>query len=201
MGLAITPQDDWTQTQTDHYIEAQQDLSNITGHPQLHDVIKAINVSEQAPIGQLLIEGKCDELYVSDGEGSAFPYPNLVWLPVERATHTPICRALIGSATNVAPTTRIVAPRTGETVSGAHLAINATALGESTISTVSFALVGTSRTTVLRPAIHTRSGWTYVWDTRSVPNGNYSLRSLAYTTVDYGGVSGAITITVDNPTR
>jgi hypothetical protein len=201
MGIAITPQDDWTQTQTDHYIEAQQDLSNITGHPQSHDVIKAGNVSGKAPIGQLFIKGQCDELYVSDGEGSAFPFPNLVWLPVERAPHTPICHALIGSATNVALiTTRIEAPGNGETVSGSHLLIRATALGGSTISSVSFALVGASKSAILSPAIHSRFGWTYVWDTRSVPNGDYSLRSEAYTTATYVGVSAPITITVRNLT-
>lgn len=199
MGIAITPQDDWTQTQTDNYIAAQRDLSNITGHPQSHDAIKAVNVSEQAPIGQLLIKGQCDELLVSDGEGSAFPYPNLVWLPVERAPHTPICHALIGSATNVTPTTRVVAPSRGETVSGSRLLIRATAPGEPSISKVSFALVGASKSTVLRPATHTRAGWTYVWDTRSVPNGNYSLSSVAFTTAGYFGISVAITITVDNP--
>jgi hypothetical protein len=200
MGIAITPQDDWTQTQTDHYIHAQQELSNITGHPQSRDVIKAENVSAQAPIGQLLIEGQCHELYVSDGEGSAFPYPNLVWLPVERSPHAPICHALIGSATNVAPTTRIVAPSSGETLSGSHVLISAAALGRAEISSVSIACSGVAGSNFIRQATHTRSGWTYVWDTRSVPNGNYSLRSLAYTTAGYRDVSAPITITVRNLT-
>jgi hypothetical protein len=199
MGIAITPQDDWTQTQADHYIQAQQDLSNITGHPLSHDVIRAANPSAQAPIGQLFIKGQCKELYVSDGEGSAFPYPGLVWRPVERAPHTPICHALIGSATNASPTTHVIAPSPDETLSGSHVAVRATASGAGSISAVSFALVGTAKSVLLRPATLTRTGWTYVLDTRTEPNGHYTLRSVAYSTAGYIGVSSPITITIHNP--
>lgn len=199
-GIAIAPQDDWTQIQADHYIRTQQAISDTTGHPLSHDVIKANNVSTtQAPIGQLLIKGQCDELYVSDGEGSAFPYPALVWLPVERAPRTPLCRSLIRTAPDASPSTLVVAPVSNETVSGPDTVISATASGGGRVSYVSFGLIGAKKSAILRPAVHAHTRWTYVWDTRSVPNGRYTLRSVALTTAGYEGVSRSVGITVRNP--
>lgn len=58
-------------------------------------------------MGQLFVEGKCDELYISaqdvspgqvDTARSALArYDQLLhdWLEVERAPHTPICRSIV----------------------------------------------------------------------------------------------------------
>jgi hypothetical protein len=97
MGIAITPQSSWTQTQADHYVQAELDLSNLTGHPLAGHVVRGQSLPEHAPIGELFVQGDCEGLYISDGLGSAFPYPNYIWRPVELAPHVPICRTLLGS--------------------------------------------------------------------------------------------------------
>jgi hypothetical protein len=99
MGIAITPQSSWTQTQADHYVRAELDLSDLTGHPLAGHVVRGGSLPTQAPIGELFVKGDCEELYISDGLGSAFPYPNYIWRPVELAPHMPICRALLRTST------------------------------------------------------------------------------------------------------
>jgi hypothetical protein len=99
MGIAISPQDSWTRTQTDHYVRVESDLSNLTGHPLSGHVIRGSSLPVKAPIGQLFVKGDCQGLFISDGLGSAFPYPNYIWRPVESAPNVPICRSLIRDAT------------------------------------------------------------------------------------------------------
>jgi multisubunit Na+/H+ antiporter MnhG subunit len=95
MGIAITPQSNWTQTQAEHYVQTELDLSDLTGHPLAGHVVRGDSLPTDAPIGQLFVKGDCQGLYISDGLGSAFPYPNYIWRPVELAPHTPICRSLL----------------------------------------------------------------------------------------------------------
>jgi len=102
MGIAITPQDNWTQTQADHFVRTEQVVSEITGNPLRDDVVRGPTLQGIAPIGQLFILGDCKGLYISDGEGLPY-YPSHIWRPVELAPHAPLCRALIGSAKRVAP--------------------------------------------------------------------------------------------------
>ena len=201
MGVAIAPQEGWDQTQTDHYVETAQTLSNITGHPLEGQVVRAENVSTQAPIGQLLIRGDCDELYISDGQGSAFPYLAYVWLPVERSPDTPLCHALIGTATNASPRSLIVTPLDHQTVSGARVAVAASASGGGKVTGVTFVFTSSGRPGAFGKAHRVHSVWTLVWDSRTVPNGTYTLRSAAFSAAGYTGISPAITMTVDNPTR
>ncbi len=100
MGIAITPQDSWNQTQADHFVQTEQAVSEITGNPLRDDVLRGPTFQGIAPIGQLFILGDCKGLYISDGEGLPY-YPNLIWRPVERTPHVPLCRTLIGSAKRV----------------------------------------------------------------------------------------------------
>jgi hypothetical protein len=110
MGIAITPQKSWTQTQGDHFVQAEHAISDVTGHPLSHDVVQGSFLPAKAPIGQLFIVGNCRGLYISDGEGSAFPFPALIWRPVELAPHVPLCRSLIGAATSTSPRTGVHDP-------------------------------------------------------------------------------------------
>ncbi len=98
MGIAITPQDSWTQTQSDHFVEAAQAVSDVTGQPLARDVVRGSYLPANAPIGQLFVLGNCRALYISDGQGSAYPFPALVWRPVELAPHVPLCRTLLRTA-------------------------------------------------------------------------------------------------------
>jgi hypothetical protein len=101
MGIAVAPQSNWTQTEADHYVRVEHALSDITGHPLSGDVVQGPHFPEHAPFGQLFVKGDCQGLYISDGDGSAFPYPTLIWRRVETAPHVPLCRALIRTATKV----------------------------------------------------------------------------------------------------
>jgi hypothetical protein len=103
MGIAITPQDSWTQTQADHFVQSEQTVSEITGNPLRDDVARGPTLPGSAPIGQLFILGDCKGLYISDGEGAPGYYPNRIWRTVERAPQVPLCRTLIGSAKRATP--------------------------------------------------------------------------------------------------
>ena len=41
-------------------------------------------------------------------------------------------------------------------------------------------------------------GWLGQWDTTSVPNGTYTLTSIAFYANELGGISAPITVTVSN---
>ena len=108
MGIAITPQDNWTQTQTEHYVQAEQTISNITGHPLSGYLVRANSFPSRAPIGQLFIRGPCGTLYVAD---QAVPNGLLLsdpWLLVERL-RTPAC-VIRSSHGNKCPCARAVSP-------------------------------------------------------------------------------------------
>jgi Bacterial Ig domain len=203
MGIAITPQDNWTQTQTDHYVQAEQAVSNVTGHPLSGYLVRANSFPSRAPIGQLFIEGRCGALYVAD---QAVPNGLLLsdpWLLVERAPHTPLCDSLIAMAKNVSLGTSIVSPPDNETVSGSDVVVRASTSGVGKISTVSFELIGSSAfaVTILGAGTHGHAGWTYVWDSRATPNGTYSLRSVVKNTAGYAASSPGVTVTVHNPAK
>jgi hypothetical protein len=91
MGIASTPQDDWTSTQAEHFVRADEDLSQLTG--QSLDVVRvkpgSFPLTPQA--GQLLVRSDCRALYLSDGEGPDLFYPLHVWLPVKLPSHSSLC--------------------------------------------------------------------------------------------------------------
>ena len=122
MGLAVTPALNWTQGQLVRYVEAQRALSDITGHPLSRDVVRGSSFPRPAPMGQLFIKGQCEALYVADqAPPNGLYLPDLIWLRVESAPHTPVCRSLIGSATEMrspALNTFLVTPPRGATVAG-----------------------------------------------------------------------------------
>ena len=204
LGLAVTPATDWTQGQLVRYVETQRAFSDITGHPLSRDVVKGSSYPRPAPMGQLFIEGQCDALYVADqAPPNGFLLPGLIWLPVERAPHTPICHSLIGSATEMrspALSTSIVAPPRGATVAGPHVAVVVSTAGKTKAVSVRIILIRTPKNSgaVLGEATYTRSEWTYSWDSLDVPNGTYDLRSLATGTSGTTVVSSTYPVTVDN---
>ncbi len=99
LGIAVTPQMDWTRTQVVHFVQAEQVISAHTGHPLSGQVIRGNSLPAQFSVGQLFIMGDCRELLVSDQStplGIYLPYQ--IWLTVERAPHTPICDSLLSHA-------------------------------------------------------------------------------------------------------
>ena len=93
MGIAITPQSNWTQTQAEHYVQTELDLSDLTGHPLAGHVVRGDSLPTDAPIGQLFVRGDSRALHLGRA-GSAFPYPSTSGGP-SAGPHTPICRSLL----------------------------------------------------------------------------------------------------------
>jgi hypothetical protein len=201
MGIAVAPQYFWTQTQADHYVRAEQIMSDVTGHPLSGDVVRGNDFPSEAPIGQLFIKGRCEGLYIAyQAVPFGVGYIGDPWLPVERAPYTPICDSLIGAASNVSAP-RIVTPRSGERVSGSHVIMSASTYGVGKVSSVTFLLARGSGHSwkILGRGAHTGSRWTYVWDTRNEPNGAYLVLSEAASITGYRATSSVVFFTLDNP--
>ncbi len=199
LGFAAAPENNWTPTQLDHYVNTEQGFSDVTGHPLSGDVVRANSFPSKSPIGQLFVEGRCRRLYVSDESIPAgFSSP---WLLVERAPHTPLCDSLITAARNVSLGTTIVSPSSQETLSGPAVVVRASTSGVGTVSSVSFVLIRTTdiSSTTLGTGTRTQAGWTYVWDPRSTPNGTYTLHSVVKNTAGYTASSPGVAVTVDTP--
>ena len=99
---------------------------------------------------------------------------------------------------NPAPTTSVVIPSNGATLSGGnYLDANASA----GTTQVQFEISGNGLTNdVIDTAGQTGYGWIGAWDTTTVPNGTYTLQSVASTGGGLTGTSPAMTVTVNNLT-
>ncbi len=98
---------------------------------------------------------------------------------------------------NPPPTTTILVPSGGSTVKGDAVALDASA--SSGVSKVSYELTGGSLTdSVIASAAPTEYGWLAEWNSQSVPDGTYTLQSVASYAGGVSGPSPGITITVAN---
>ncbi len=86
-GMAVTPNEEWNQSQVLSYVQAQTSLSDISGHPQAGNVARVETLPQWAPAGQLAVVGDCNGLYVSNGEDySTIPdevFQRATWMTVE----------------------------------------------------------------------------------------------------------------------
>jgi uncharacterized protein YjbI with pentapeptide repeats len=105
---------------------------------------------------------------------------------------------------NPPPVTLI--PSDGATQSGTAALLDASATGPELPPYVSFDISGGTLNNVeIAQATPTLYGWLAHWDTTTVPNGTYTLESLAWYysgaigLIDYSVPSAPITITVENP--
>jgi len=95
--------------------------------------------------------------------------------------------------------TTVLIPSNGATVSGATALLDASASSAAGISTVTFEVSGGALSDqVVATATPTLYGWLAEWNTTSVPNGTYTLQSVATFSGGVSGTSTGITITVDN---
>ena len=97
------------------------------------------------------------------------------------------------------PTTSVLVPSNGATVSGTSVALDASA-SSGTIQ-VHFVLNGGGVDDATIGVVNSESiyGWVVLWNSTTVPNGTYTLQSIASALGDNNGASTAITITVNNP--
>jgi Bacterial Ig domain len=106
----------------------------------------------------------------------------------------------VGPAFSVqSPTTSVLVPSNGATVSGTSVALDASA-SSGTIQ-VHFVLDGGTVDDATIGVVNTESiwGWAVTWNSTTVPNGTYTLQSVASALGDNNGASTTITITVNNP--
>ena len=95
---------------------------------------------------------------------------------------------------SVGPTTSVVIPSTGATVSGSHVVLDASASDNQQVTKVEFHLTGGSYTEVLiATATPTYYGWLAFWDSTTVPDGTYTLQSTAY---DAAGSAQSTSVTI-----
>jgi hypothetical protein len=104
----------------------------------------------------------------------------------------------------IPPTTSVIIPSNGATLSGNRL-LDATASDDVRVSRVEFHLTpGSFHDTLIGVATLGRYGWVYNWNTTRladgtpIPNGTYTLNSVAYDPAGNVGRSANVTITVRN---
>ena len=98
---------------------------------------------------------------------------------------------------NPPPATAVLVPSGGSSVKGNAVALDASA--SSGVSQVKYELTGGSLTdSVIATATPTYYGWLAEWNSQGVPDGTYTLQSLASYAGGVSGVSPGITVTVAN---
>ncbi len=91
-------------------------------------------------------------------------------------------------------------PSGGASLSGTAALLDASASSAAGIASVTFEVSGNGLSDhVIGTATPTIYGWLAQWNTTTVPNGTYSLESVATDTVAETTTSSPITINVDNP--
>ena len=101
------------------------------------------------------------------------------------------------------PVTRVVSPMNGTTLNGnawltATAGVNIGAFGFNASRVEFSATGGTLRDENIGSAESTDYGWLYVWNTTKVPNGQYTLHSIAYNFNGKGTLSAGVSVSVKN---
>ena len=116
------------------------------------------------------------------------------------AAMTPVLAAQSVSAAGIPPSTAVLVPSTGATVS-ASFYLDASASSAAGIASVNFEITGgVLSNEVVSGSAPTPYGWIGEWNTKSFPNGTYALRSVATDVNGVSTTSAPVTLTLDNPT-
>jgi hypothetical protein len=95
--------------------------------------------------------------------------------------------------------TAVLVPSGGATLSGTAAVLDASAEGTSDVTSVQFEVTGGSLSDqVVGTATATLYGWIALFNTTSVPNGAYTLQSVATEVGGTTATSPGITVTVQN---
>jgi hypothetical protein len=96
------------------------------------------------------------------------------------------------------PATAVLKPSDGSSVTGSKVVLDASASDLSKVTKVTFQLTGGSlKNALIATATATAYGWVAYWNSTTVPNGTYKLRSLAEA-AGVWGVAPLISVTVAN---
>ena len=98
------------------------------------------------------------------------------------------------------PTTSLIIPSSSGTTLSGTTVVDATATGGGGVAEVQFAHTGGSlNKTVVGTAVPTLYGYLYQLNTTTVPNGSYTLQSVAADSVGNTGFSSGVQVTIANP--
>ncbi len=101
---------------------------------------------------------------------------------------------------NPPPTTSVLVPSAGASVSGSQVTLDAGATDSVGVAKVEFFLSGGSlNDELVGTATLTAYGWLAFWNSTTVPDGTYTLQSEAFDPGGNVGTSSTVTIAVDNP--
>jgi hypothetical protein len=96
--------------------------------------------------------------------------------------------------------TSVVLPSNGATLNGSSATLDALASGPSKVAGVNFTLSGGSLSSPMHlgTAVPSFYGWKTNWNTTAVPNGTYTLQSVATDTSGITATSAGVTVTIAN---
>lgn len=130
------------------------------------------------------------------GDGAHYTAEGSLW--VARWIMPQIGIPALDKPVTTLPKIGILVPANGATVKGTS-ALTALAAFNVGLSGVGFELTGNSlHNDVIGNAVHVNGLWSFIWHTATVPNGTYTLRSVAYNAAGDQSVSKGITIQVAN---
>jgi len=90
LGLASTPNDEWSTTQSLGYVQMQKSISDSTGQPLVGNILRGSVLPPWAPADKVFIVNNCRALYVSNGMNySNAPkqvFEHATWMPVQQGT-------------------------------------------------------------------------------------------------------------------
>ena len=96
-------------------------------------------------------------------------------------------------------TTNVLLPSSGSWVSGSQVALEAGASDVVGVTKVEFHLTGGSlHDTLIATATPSSQDWTASWNSTTVPDGTYTLQSVAYDAIGNQGLSPGVTVIVEN---
>lgn len=107
-----------------------------------------------------------------------------------------VCRLKKAPKSSLPPLTIVLAPTAGDQLRGRQYLV-ASAFAAVGLDRVGFSIAGEGRTVTSRAAI-TPYGWLGGWNTRSVPNGVYTVRSVAYGANGLTTLSTGVVVDVKN---
>jgi uncharacterized protein YjbI with pentapeptide repeats len=118
----------------------------------------------------------------------------------DAAANTDTSEPISITVNNQPPATAVLIPSDGASVSGAKALLDASASSAVGIASVTFEVSGNGLTNqVVAPGTPTLYGYLAQWNTTAVPNGTYTLQSVATDTVAESMTSAPVSVTVDNP--
>ena len=117
----------------------------------------------------------------------------------DAANNTDASEPITVTVNNQPPTTSVLIPSGGASLSGSTALLDVSASSAVGIASVTYELSGNGLTgQVIATGTPTLYGYLAQWNTTAVPNGTYSLVSVATDTMGEATTSGSVNVTVDN---